>query len=333
MPTIRDVAKQAGVSTATVSHVINGTRFVSDKLQRSVMSAMEELGYRRNTLAGDLRRGQTHTIGLILPNSLNTFFSELGHGIEQAALTHGYHLILYNSDNDIDKEHLYIDFLIEKQVDGIILDTEEKNIIALRARIPKSMPTVLIDRDFEGDDFDFVLSDNIQGGYTAAKHLIELGHKRIACIIGPEYMKSSIDRLNGFKAALDEAGLPLDPDLIVPGDFHPHSGYMGALRLFRQQHPPTAVFAFNDMMAFGVQRAAVESGLHVPEDISIIGFDNIELGIYSCTALTTVAQSKTDIGQKTIQHLIERMSNITLPGVRELVPTHLVIRESTKSIN
>jgi DNA-binding LacI/PurR family transcriptional regulator len=146
-------------------------------------------------------------------------------------------------------------------------------------------------------------------------------------------MKSSIDRLQGFKAALDEAGLPLDPDLIVPGDFHPNSGYMGALRLFRQQHPPTAVFAFNDMMAFGVQRAAVESGLHIPDDISMIGFDNIELGIYFCPAITTVAQSKTDIGQKTIQHLIERMSNVTLPVVRELVPTYLVIRESTKSIN
>ena len=332
MSTMRDVAKRAGVSTATVSHVINGTRFVSDELQQKVMSAMEALGYRRNALAGALRSGQTHTIGLILPESLNTFFSELGHGIEQAAFPHGYNLILYNSDNDLEKEHLYIDFLIEKQVDGIILDTEEHDIDALHARIPKSIPTVLIDRDFEGDDFDFVLSDNKQGGYTAAKHLIELGHKRIACIIGAEHMKSSTDRMQGFKAALDEAGLPLYPDLIFPGDFHPESGYRAALRLLHQKHPPTAIFAFNDMMAFGVQRATVELGLHIPDDISLVGFDNIELGIYTCPALTTVAQSKADIGQKTIQHLINRMSNMTLPGIRELVPTRLVVREFTKSI-
>jgi LacI family transcriptional regulator len=333
MPTIRDVAKRAGVSTATVSHVINGTRFVSDELKQSVISAMEELGFRRNALAGALRSGQTHTIGLILPDSLNTFFSELGHGIEQAAFPQGYHLILYNSDNDLEKENLYIDFLIEKQVDGIILDTEEKDINALRARIPKSMPTVLIDRDFEGNNFDFILSDNIQGGYTATKHLIELGHKRIACIIGAEHMKSSYDRMQGFKAAMNEAGLPVDPELILPGDFHLASGYTSGLKLFRQQHLPTAVFAFNDMMAIGVQRAAVELGLHVPDDISLIGFDNIELGIYTCPALTTVAQSKTEIGQKTIQQMIERMVDMTLPAVRELVPTHLVIRESTKSIN
>jgi LacI family transcriptional regulator len=332
MPTILDVAKRANVSTATVSHVINGTRFVSDELRQRVISAMNELGYRRNALAGSLRSGQTHTIGLILPDNLNTFFAELSRGVEEAAFPYGYTLILYNSDNDLEKEHLYIDFLIEKQVDGIILDAVEIDISALQARIPKSVPAVLIDRDFDDNEFDYVLSDNTQGGYIATKHLIELGHKQIACIIGPQEMKSTIDRLQGFKMALDESGLPFNPDLIIPGDFRPESGYKAALSLLRRAHLPSAVFAFNDMMAFGVQRAAVELGLHIPDDFSLVGHDNIELSNYTCPALTTVEQSKAEIGRKTIKRLIERMSNNTLSSVRELVPTQLVVRESTKRV-
>jgi LacI family transcriptional regulator, galactose operon repressor len=333
MPTIRDVAKRANVSTATVSHVINETRFVSDELRQRVISAMNELGYRRNALAGSLRSGQTHTIGLILPDNLNTFFSELCRGIEEAAFPYGYTLILYNSDNDLEKENLYINFLIEKKVDGIILDTVERDIYALRARIPKSMPIVLIDRDFEAAKFDFILSDNMQGGYLATKHLIDLGHKQIACIKGIHDMKSTVDRLQGFKMAMDESGLSLNQDMIVPGDFRPESGYIAALSLFRMAQPPTAIFAFNDMMAFGVQRAAVELGLRIPDDFSLVGYDDIELSMYTCPALTTISQSKTVIGQKAIQRLIARISDNTLPEVRELVPTNLVIRKSTKKLN
>jgi LacI family transcriptional regulator len=333
MSTIRDVAERAGVSSATVSHVINETRFVSDGLRKRVITAMEELGYRRNALARSLRKGRTQTIGLILPDSSNTFFAELGHGIEEAAFSHGYNLILCNSDNDLEKEHLYIDLLTEKQVDGIILDTEEKDICSLHARIPKTMPIVLIDRDLVNNDFDTVLSDSKQGGSIAAKHLIELGHTRIACITGHEYLASSIERLQAFKHSLDEVGLSLDPNMIAIGSFLPESGHIGALKLLRQKCPPTAIFACNDMMAIGVLRAAVELGLRVPDDLSLVGFDNIDLCNYTCPTLTTVAQDKAALGQKVIQHLIERISKNTIPEVHDLVPTNLVIRETTRAIN
>ena len=333
MTTIHDVAKKAGVSSATVSHVLNETRFVSDELRKRVVDAMGELGYRRNTLASSLRKGRTQTIGLILPDSSNTFFAELGRGIEEAAFSHGYNLILCNSDNDIEKEHLYIDLLTEKQVDGIILDTEEKDIHSLHTIIPDTTPIVLIDRDLFNNDYDIVLSDSRQGGCIAAQHLIELGHKNIGCITGPEEMVSSIERLQAFKHSLNEAGLSLDPGLVTQGDFHPESGYIGAMKLLHLKNPPTAIFACNDSMAIGVIRAAVELGLRVPNDLSLIGFDNIELCNYTCPALTTIDQPKINLGQKAIQHLVDRISNHSIPVVRELIPTELIIRESTGRVN
>ena len=332
MPTIRDVAELAGVSVATVSHVVNGTRFVSQPVRERVTNAMQALGYQRNEVARSLRQGRTHTIGLILPDSANPFFAEIGGCIESAAAALGYNVILCNTHGDARKEIAYIDLLLAKQVDGIILDTEEKHGKKLVARIPGQLPVVMVDREIPGNPFDTVLSDNRQGARLAARHLIGLGHRRIGCITGPLNLLSSEQRLSGFHAAFVEAGLTASEELVFHGDFRPPSGLAGFKQLFSRPDPPTAIFACNDMMALGVLRAAAEAGVRVPQDVAVVGFDNIEIGQFIHPSLTTVAQQKDEIGQQAVQRIVELLSGQEKESRKMLVPTRLIARESSGAL-
>jgi LacI family transcriptional regulator len=329
MPTIKEVALRAGVSTATVSHVINNTRYVSDAVKQRVQETMEEMGYRPNVLARSLRQGKTKTLGLILPDSANPFYAELGHALENAAFIRNYNVILCNTGSSIDREHLYLDLLLDKQVDGIILDTEEKDPCEIKNRLPNDYPIVLVDRDFSENIFDTVLTDNTLGGYLATHYLIELGHTRIACVTGPLSLLGAAHRLQGYQKALAEFGIPVVPGLIDYGDFAAGSGHQAAQRLLKLPEPPTAVFVGNDMMAIGFLRSAIEMRFRIPEDISIVGFDNLELCVYLHPTLTTFAQPKTEIGDKTIRLLLNRIKNPKLPPREILIPPKLIIREST----
>ncbi len=329
MVTIRDVAARAGVSSTTVSHVINDTRPVSAELRARVESAMAELGFQPNALARSLRRKRTHTLGMIVPDSANPFFAEVGRGIEDTSFAAGYSTILCNSDGDRARELLYLDLLVQKQVDGVLLvPTGDYAELAAKLRT-RNIPVVVIDRDVSDAPIDRVHIDNVAGGYLATCHLLDLGHRRIGYIGGPPHLSSVPNRSAGYLRALQEAGLPVDDRLLVAGNFRDFGGYGGAQALFALPDPPTAIFAGNDLMAIGVLAAARDAGIAVPDDLSIVGFDDIHLAGYINPPLTTVAQPKYELGVIAAELLLARLGEPDLPPQRRLLQAQLVVRQST----
>lgn len=332
MPTIRDVAEKAGVSTTTVSHVINESRFVSDAAIRRVQRAMKELNYQPNAVARSLRRKDTHTLGLVLPDISNPFFAEVARGIETYAFQQGYTVIFGSSDDDIKKEHAYLRVLIEKQVDGIIYVAAGESAQNIQPLLGRHLPLVVVDRDFKKMVADYVVADNRRGGYLATSHLIELGHRVIACIAGPSAVTPSAERVTGYRDALDEHSLPFDSRLIRRGDFGAASGFE-ATRYFlsrRGPHRPTAIFACNDMMALGALGALYQAGQRVPDDVAVIGFDDIVLASYTAPPLTTIQQPKYEMGELAAKILIDRIqSDEAHEPQRHLLPTKLIVRAST----
>jgi LacI family transcriptional regulator len=329
---MRDVAGRAGVSVTTVSHVINETRPVSDELRRRVSAAMDELGYQPNRLARSLRRGQTHTIGMIIPDSANPFFAEVARGVEDTSFENGYSLILCNSDGDLDKELLYTNVLVEKRVDGILFVAAGLSTDRILDLQTQKTPLVVVDRDLPDAAVDSVLTDNALGGWLATRHLIELGHRRIACITGPSDVTPSADRVTGYRQAMSEEGIPVDEALIVKGDFQYDSAYRASLQLLQIEDPPTAVFACNDLMAVAVMRAALEQGWQIPGDLSVVGFDDVRLAAFANPPLTTIAQPKYEIGVVAAKMLLARMHNHERPAHRRVFETSLVIRRSTAPV-
>lgn len=334
MASIVDVARRAHVSPSTVSHVINRTRIVAAETRARVEAAIEALGYRPNALARSLRSGRSHTLGLVLPDSANPFFAEVGHAIEQAAFAAGFSVILCNTENDAEKEQRYVSLLTRRQVDGLVLVAAVERGDTLRALARHGLPVVAMDRERPDLRLDTVLTDHLQGGLLATRHLRSLGHQRIGCITGPADLSPSTLRLAGYRRALLEAGTadalghPGDGALVRRGDFHPESGRLAALELLGLPRPPTAIFACNDLMALGVLRAAAELGRRVPEDLALVGYDDLDLAAYAGPPLTTVAQPKAEMGRATIALMIRRIADRTLPPVQTLLPVSLAIRRS-----
>jgi len=326
--TIKDVAQRAGVSPTTVSHVINETRFVSEELRVRVLEAMEELNYQRSAVARSLRRKETQTIGMMVPDSSNPFFAEVARGIEDTSFSQGYSVILCNSDGDMEKEQFYINVLVEKRVDGIIFVAAGGSAQHIRSLLERDMPLVVVDREIAGVEVDSVLTDNLHGGYLATKHLIELGHRRIGCITGPSDLTPSAERVLGYKRALTEHNLAVDENLIRKGNFHYESGHKAVLEFLTMDDPPTAIFACNDLMAVGAISGARKQSWRVPEDLAIVGFDDIALASFANPPLTTIAQPKYEMGTLAVQMLMERIKDKTIPPRRRLLETTLVVRES-----
>ncbi|HEX9116046.1 MAG TPA: LacI family DNA-binding transcriptional regulator, partial [Anaerolineae bacterium] len=332
---MREVAERAGVSTSTVSHVINGTRHVRRALAIRVQSAMVELGYQPNAVARSLRRKETRTLGMVLPDSANPFFAALARAIEDVCSARGYSLILTNSAGDSDREIRNVNVLLARQVDGLIFVAADLGNADL-LRLLTTVPVVVMDRELAGSpldsgppEVDAVMIDNLAGGYTATRHLIDLGHQRIACVTGYSATTPSGERVVGFRKALVEAGLPVHERLIVRGDFGFRTGYLAAQQLLSRNEPPTAIFACNDQMAIGVIAAAVSLGVRVPEDLSVVGFDGIELGAYTLPPLTTMAQPISRLGQLAAELLLTRLSAPKSPVQRLVLTAELVIRKST----
>ncbi len=294
-----------------------------------VEAAMRDLGFRPNALARSLRRGHTHTLGLILPDSSNPFFAEVGRAIEAAAFEFGYSVILGNTEGDRARERFYVDILYKKQVDGLVFVGAGDDADAVSEVLGRGVPMVVVDRPMPDLAVDTVTIDNQAGGYLVTQHLIGLGHRRIGCIQGPSNLTPSAERLTGYRQALAEAGLPYDPGLVLRGDFRPESGRRAAEALLAQPAPPTALFACNDMMAFGVLRAAVESRRQVPADLAVAGFDDIELASFGTLPLTTVAQPKAEMGRRAVQLVTERMAERATPVRREVLPVQLIVRDSS----
>ena len=330
MSTITDVARRAGVSVTTVSHVINGTRFVSDELRLRVTAAMEELRYRPNYMARSLRSGETKIIGLVVPDNSNPFFAEISRVIEDVGFENGYSVILCNSDGDLNKEQAYINLLISKQVDGVIFIASGSKQDLLEELITNKIQVIVADRKIPQSMADVVLVNNEQGGYIASGHLVALGHERIGCISGPSDLTPSADRVKGYERALSEANIPIQDELIVAGDLRYQGGEKAMQRLLELNTPPTAVFASNDMMAIGAMRAIHNAGLRIPEDVSLVGFDDIPLAAALFPALTTVSQPMTELAQLTAKRLIDRIQNSeeNFNPQQYILETELIVRDS-----
>ncbi|HBF41635.1 MAG TPA: LacI family transcriptional regulator [Anaerolineaceae bacterium] len=329
--TIKDVAQAAGVSTTTVSHVVNNTRHVDPDTRQRVIQSMDSMGYHPNFLARSLRRGVSKTIGLIVPDAANLFFAEVARKIEDYGFQQGYSVILGNSDNNPEKQTSYVNSLMAKRVDGMIFISsggEEKDLARL---LKNQVPVVVADRDVPLELADVVLVDNERGGYDATRHLIELGHQRIACITGPHDLSPSMQRIQGYLRALQEFNLEVNPDYITAGDFQFRGGGQAMDRLLKCFPRPDAVFVFNDMMAIGAMNAIREAGLEIPRDISVVGFDDIELSSVITPALTTIAQPFDDIARHATRLLVERMEG-SRPGENQriILKASLVKRESTR---
>ena len=329
--TINDVARLAGVSITTVSHVINGTRFVSQDARKRVTDAMQRLNYQPNSLARSLRMGSSKTIGLIIPDSSNLFFAEIARAIEDAGYQHGYSVILCNTDDDPQKEAAYVQVLSAKQVDGVIFISAGVVSQGLNKLLEASIPVVVIDREIPNIAADIILIDNLQGGYQATHHLIQSGHRVIACIAGPSELTPSSQRLVGFQRALEEAGIDRNESLVGRGDFHAASGYTAALRLLQNTPRPTAIFACNDMMAIGALHAAYILHMQVPEDLAIVGFDDIELASYVYPPLSSVAQPKVEMGKMAVDLIMERIHSQFSESRTIILPSRLMVRLSSST--
>ncbi len=291
---------------------------------------MEELGYHPNALARSLRRGETKTIGLIIPEISNPFFAEIGRSIEAAAFELGYNLILGNSEEDPGKESLYVNVFRERQVDGMILvPSGHASEISFMELLDEGQPLVIVDREIPGIQADVVRVDHRRGAYQATRYLIELGHRRIGCVAGPVDLPSNTARIAGYRDALAEANLDNGDDMIWMGSFHPGDGSAGVKSFLGMPDRPTAVFCCNDMIAVGALHGAHEAGSQVPRDLSIIGFDNIELASFIIPPLSTVAQPIPDLGRAAARLLIDRIADRDRPVRKEILPTRLVVRGTT----
>src|SRR5215213_245766 len=333
MATIREVAEQAQVSVSTVSHVINSTRFVDSETQERVRQAISTLGYRPNLLARSLRRRETRTIGLLVPDNANPYFAEFARVIENAGFAEGYSVILCNSDRSEAKEETYIDVLLAKQVDGLIVMSSTDRVDLLQRVLDVGVPLVVVDRNLTNLAVNQVLIANEQGGYLAGRYLVELGHRRVGCIGGPSAGNPSWDRVLGFKRALAEAGVALPSAAIVSGDFRYTGGEAGMHTLIERDLGLTAVFASNDLMAIGALLTLRRAGLRVPEDVSVIGFDNILQASTMIPPLTTIEQPINDLGQATARLLLDQILKRTTEPTSLTIPTSLVVRDSCRAID
>ena len=329
MATMNDVAKVANVSIATVSHVINGTRFVSAERVERVHDAMRELGYVPDATARSLRIGRTDTIGLVVPDNSNPFFAALARWIEEAGFESGYTTILANSNERPDREHRYVSTLVSKRVDGLILSPSRGDHGTLTRLLQNAnIPVVVVDRDAALPNADVVLYDNEGGSYEATRYLLELGHTRIGCVAGPADASSATDRVRGFRRAIAAARLPEQP--VVEADFHFTGGREATARLLDSGFKLTAIFAANDLMAAGAIRELAARGIAVPGDVSVIGFDDAPLAEMISPALTTMRQPLQEMAHAAVSLLLSRVtSGDGGAPVRKVLATSLVVRDST----
>ncbi len=326
--TITQVAERAQVSIATVSRVLNNVPHqVSTATRRRVLRAIRELEFRPNALARSLHQRRTHTIGLIIPDISNAYYAEIARGIEEALSGQQYTLIACNTDRQVDRISSYLATLCEKQVDGIILGgggtLNGRHMAAFQGC---GVRTVLIGR--YGVDLPAIRVDNVKGAWEAAQHVLTLGHRRIAILAGPNSSTTTADRLTGYRQACAEAGVRIPREWCLYGDLRPEFGREAADRLMAGKSRPTAILAINDQMAIGAMRAVHRLGLRVPEEVSVVGFDDIALASFVTPALTTMALPLHHMGVAAGEMILRALTGEPEPREVWFKP-QLVVRESS----
>jgi LacI family transcriptional regulator len=329
MATMKDVARLSGVSIATVSAALSGRNFVSSTLKERVQAAVEELGYSPNAMASGLKRGRSSLIGLVVPDITNPFFTELVHGVQRRAAEQGYNVILGVSDDNAAREAELIRLMRSHQAVGtIVIPCGSEDDCRKLGNDGGSMPLVAVDNAPLGLKIDTVVIDNRRAADLAVAHILAQGHTEIATISGPSHRFVSRERLLGFEAALESAGIPLHDGHAPRGDFHVEAGRGAGLELFSRPHRPTAVFVANNQMLIGVMQAVSEAGLRVPEDISIVAIDDFPWAAAFMPALTTVRQPIARLAQEALNRLMARVDGDTGEPRRIVLEPELVVRAS-----
>lgn len=332
--TIKDIARVANVSHTTVSRALNNQSRIRNETKERILSIARDLNYWPNFIARGLVMRRTRTLGLIITTIANPFYTELALGIESMARILGYNIILSFTHSDLSIEKQSVDMLRSKGVDGIIFSSahmDDPNILGLAE---EEFPIILVNRrtyhPMVKEKVDYVGVDNILGGFWAVEHLIKLGHRRIGVIGGSSESSVGFERLEGGKEALEAYSLEQKEDYFLEGDFLKDSGYQGGKRFVGMGEPPTAIFATNDYMALGVYQAIVEEGVRIPEDMALVGFNDIEFTAMKGIELTTIGQKKYRMGSLAVKTLVEKLEGKkTEPLTKEIVlKPELIIRKT-----
>ncbi len=328
-PTMKDVARLAGVSVQTVSVVVNNRPEIAPDTRDRILAAIDQLGYRPFFVARSLRTGLTRNIALVVSDITNPFFANMANTVEDYAHASGYNLILYNTHSDVQREKNYLQVASQRWIDGLLFVSTKDEIHGLETLQSAGIPVVAVDRIPDNYDGPWVILDNLKTGQLVANHLLDLGHRHLAHISGPLDLRLSRERLQGFQEVIAARGL--EPGLSAVGDdsWSCESGYVAMRSLLQARPRPTAVFASNDRLAIGAMRAAIESGLRIPQDLSIVGVDNIEFAAYQSPPLTTVHQSLMSVATLGIKILLSILTGETPVQTQVVFEPTLIVRGST----
>jgi DNA-binding LacI/PurR family transcriptional regulator len=330
MPNMKQIAQMADVSLGTVSHVLNGSARVREPLKRRVLEAVESLGYQPSQLARGLRRDKTNMVGMIIPDLTNPFFPAVVRGAEDVAFSNGYRLILCNTDNDHAKELAHLEQLRTYLPAGlIVIPSHFSDLTAQAESYRKAGAAVIcVDRLPKYWKGDSVTADNEAGSYAAIRHLLKLGHRQFATITGPQHLTNAQERLAGFKRAMQQSRVHVNPEYIQETTFDKQGGYAKTLLLLRLIPRPTIIFAGNDLIALGALLAIRDSGLKCPEDISVMGFDDLDLAEIIHPSLSSVSQPGYQLGSTAARLLLDRVRGDTGPAKHIVLGTTLKLRHS-----
>lgn len=334
MATISDIARLAGVSTATVSHVINSTHFVSEPIREQVLQVVQQLNYHPSTVARSLRTKATHSIGLIISDIELPFFATLVRGVQDVSARHGRTVLLANTDEAPEQEAAYIRMMWGKRVDGLIIAPTGTNAPLLAQMQGSGLPVVSVDRHCPGLVAPHVGIDNIRAAREATKYLLDRGHQRIGMLAGLPHVSTIAERVSGFQQAYSDARLPLDPDLIRYTDSRPVLGRVRADELLSMQPPITAILATVASLTLATMQVLRARGLKCPDDVSVIGFDDPDWAVISAPAITSVNQPAYELGQRAAEVLAGLIDGTQPPGDSDFIlESHLILRESVCSLN
>ncbi|MFN8620982.1 MAG: LacI family DNA-binding transcriptional regulator [Chloroflexota bacterium] len=329
MATARDVAKRAGVSTSTVSHVVNGTRVVSDELRARVLQAMHDLGYEANAVARSLKTRRSHLVALVASDIGNPFFTAVVRGVEDVVTQRGYTLVLGSTGEDPHREEAYLRLLGAQRVDGLILAPAGDRYPYLDRIMHTRGAFVLLDRTLPGPNVPAVLLDNVDAARVATRHLLSLGHRRIGMVTGRAGISSTAERTDGYRIELAAAGLPFDPALVADGRSRLDDGRRATAQLLDLAERPTALVVANNLMTIGAVAAIEERGLCVPRDVAVVGFDDALWADVLHPRLTTIAQPTYELGRAAADLLLRRIEtpDVHVP-LRTAMSGRLIVRES-----
>lgn len=327
-PTMKDIAEATGFSVNTVSRALGSKPNVSPEARKVILDMANRMEYRPNKLARSLRLSTTQTIGVIIADVSNPYFGALVKGIEKEARGSGHNVILFDTDEDYSREVEAVQVMLEEQVAGVILTPTQKKMGSVERLLDARLPFVLVSRRFPDLKTNYVISDDVHGGVLATEHLIALGHRLIGMVNGPLHISSAVERFQGYQQAMHDHQLPVGESFVTTGAVTMQDGYDAVQSLLCQNPRPTAIFAFSDFVAFGVMKAIREAGLKVPDDISVVGYDDIQFAACLETPLTTVHVPKERLGIEAARVLREQLAS-EHPAKQVELLVDLVVREST----